>query len=337
MRTILLVPIALAACDTPPASRECTNDEGAIEGSATSGPTEQVVAADLTVSGVATQTDGHVIRRITVAGISAKNEGFNFETWSAVLPIGLLAGLPADSNDPNKSTIEVVAFDGCEQSFPIDSFEVAIDRTPGVRVERLALSIDFPGDEQSDERFLPADGSASGLIRIIANSDARGATVTLTSNSGTFEGVATGNTVVLSGDGTGDAEANVFFTGTQAQTAVITASTKTATSAPLAVDVAGPPTFIPAGATLDEGDSVSVSVFTDGKVESCQATPVLGLTITSGAANLMSTAAANDTNGDGRVDILVKAAVALTAPVESDVTCRDRYGQQTTVTFGAAP
>jgi hypothetical protein len=244
-----------------------------------------------------------------------------------VLPIGLLAGLPADSNDPNKSTIEVVAFDGCEQSFPIDSFEVAIDRTPGVRVERLALSIDFPGDEQTDERFLPADGSASGLIRIVANPDARGATVTLTSNSGTFEGVATGNTVVLSGDGT----------GTQAQTAIISASTKTATSAPLAVDVAGPPTFIPGGATLDEGDSVSVSVFTDGKVESCQATPVLGLTITSGAANLMSSAAANDPDGDGRVDIVVKAAAALTAAVESDVTCRDRYGQQTTVTFGAAP
>ena len=337
MHKILLFPLALLACDTPPVTRECSADEGSIEGRATSGISDQVIAADLTVAGIALQTKGHVIRRITVAGISAKNDGFNFETWSAVVPIGLLVGLPADPSDPSKATVEIVAFDGCEQAFPIDSFSLSIDRTPGVRVERLALTLDVPGDEQSDERFLPADGSASGLIRIVSNPDARGATVTLTSNIGTFEGVGPGNTAVLAGDGTSDSTATVLFTATQAQDAIISASTKTVTSAPLATDVAGPPTFIPSGAVLEPGDTLAVTIFTDGKVASCQAEPVLGVGITSGATNLMSAAGANDTNSDGRVDITIEADPGVTAAIESDVTCRDRYGQQTTVTFRVQP
>ena len=338
MRNFLFAGIAtLVGCETPPVELVCEKDQGGIvEGQIIAGQTSEVVAAELTVRGVAAQTEGHVIRRVVVAGVAAKNDGFNFEQWSAVVPIGVLAGLPAASA-PDRVEVAAVAFDGCEREFSLGAIEVAVDRTPGVRVEQLALAVDFPGDEGTGGRFIPADGSASALVRIIGNPDARGAAVTLTTNVGTFEGVAAGNVVHLAGDGTADATATVFLTADRAQDAIVSAHAKTVTSPPLAIDVAGPPTPVPSTGTLGPGDTISVTVFTEGRVEACQATPAASLTVMSGTSNLMASPGASDTNGDGRVDITITADAALTSAAETTISCRDRYGQASVGVFRAEP
>lgn len=335
MRILISLAI-LCGCDAPPIEADCDAASGAIEGSVVSGRTAEIVAADLTVRGVAHHTEGHVVRRVVVAGVAAKNEGFNFEQWSAVVPIGLLGGLPA-AGTPDEVELAVVAVDGCERETALDTFTVAVDRTPGVRVERLAITVDFPGADEPGERFLPADGSASALLRLVANPDARGAVVTLGTNVGGFEGVAAGNLATLAGDGTADATATVFLTVDRAQDAIVTAQGKTIAAAPRAIDVAGPPTLLPSTAALAPGGSTSITVFTDGKVAACQATPAAGLVVTSGAADLMAVPAANDVNGDGRVDITVTAAAAVTAAATTTVSCVDRYGQASQGTFTVAP
>lgn len=330
IRAHLCLALALlAACDAPDVTRDCDQSDGVITGHVTSGQTGEIVDADVTVRGTATQSNGHVIRRVSVAGISAKNDGFNFEQWSAVVPIGVLAGLP---DAGGKVNVAVAAVDGCDQSYALDNFLLAVDRTPGVRVERLALAAAFPGAEQADEQFLPASGAASALITITANPDARGAAVELTASSGTFEGVTNG-TVNLAGDGTRDATATVLFTPTKAETAVLSAHAKAVTSSPLAIRVAGPPTLVPAGAELAVDTSLTVTVFTDGKVASCQATPATGITVKSGDADLMARAAANDSNGDNRVDFTVHA---VTAGASTTVACRDRYGQEASAVYAVA-
>jgi hypothetical protein len=336
----MIAALAVAACDAPSIDRDCDDEEGGgrIEGAIITGQTNQVVAADLTVRGTATHTQSLVVRRILVAGIAAKNEGFNFEQWSAVVPIGVLGRLPA-SGGPDRVEIEAIAFDGCDQEFSLgEPLVIDVDRTPGVRVERLALDVAFPGSEQPDERFIPADGSASALITVVANADARGAAVTLTTNVGDFEGVTEGNVVHLAGEGMADATATVFLTADRAQDAIISAHTRTATAPAIAIDVAGAPTLVPSTAMLEPGDSISVTVFTDGKVESCQATPATGMTVRgSDDTDLMQRPAAPDSNGDGRIDFVVRAEPTLTTAVTTTVTCQDRYGQAAPGTFHGAP
>jgi hypothetical protein len=198
MKALIMSLALMCACEAPELERDCEAEGGGvIEGRVITDQVPGVIAADLTVRGVASHTEGRVIRRVLVAGIAAKNDGFNFDQWSVVVPIGVLGNLPDLPADGDQVSVEVVAFDGCEHEFDLDSFEVRIDRMPGSSVENLALEVVYP----ANGAYLPGDGSASATINITGNADARGAVVTMASNVGAFGGVAAGNAVALAGDG----------------------------------------------------------------------------------------------------------------------------------------
>lgn len=321
MRVPWVVFAMLGACDAPAIEPECGDGEsGTIEGRVITDQVPGVVRTDLTVRGVASHTQGHVIRRVVVAGIAAKNDGFNFDQWSALVPIGVLTNLQDADPDAARDAVvvEVKAFDGCDHEFVLDTFEVAIDRTPAVIVENLAMTVEVPRAD-----YLPADGSASATIRLTANADARGATVTMAANTGTFGGVAAGNLVNLAGDGSAPAESIVLFTASGAQDAIINAQAGNVSAVPHLIRVAGAATLSPASVTLRPGESVVVTVLSEieDQVVSCQAVAAAGLTVS---------AFADD-------EFTVTAAPMLSAASTVNVVCRDHYGQAVSGSYRAEP
>lgn len=67
---------------------------------------------NLLVSGRASHERGLTIRRITVLGITAANDGFNHSTWSVIVPIANL--LPRQDPEGNV-TLTVEATDACRK------------------------------------------------------------------------------------------------------------------------------------------------------------------------------------------------------------------------------
>ena len=323
-----IVLLLAVGCDSDPAEPSC-NVEGTITGGVIAGPTDQLVDKNLLVRGVATHSEGLTIRRVLVAGIAATNDGFNFDNWSATIPIDTLAGMARTSTPV---TIHVAAVDACERTLEIASFMVNVDPTPGVRLTSLVITSEISGGLD----YIPGSGSVPAILTITGNADAAHAAVTLSASTGSFTG-APGNQVTLQGDGTGPATATVLYAATTptSQAVLITASAK-GQLAQTAVRVAGPPTLLPGSATLAPGQGVAVSVATQGTIQACQATPARGLTITSGG-DLMATPGGVDTNGDHLIDIDVKADAAITSTTSSTITCRDPYGQFSTGTYTAQP
>jgi hypothetical protein len=209
--------------------------------------------------------------------------------------------------------------DSYGQTSPAATFTVA--NLP--RVDQLAFaSPAIPGNAG----YLPADGLIPAVLQLTANAEAAGAIVHIAPSFGTVDGLAARD-VVLSGNGTGPSSASVLYTSSIAGTAVITASAGSRTAV-LSLRVAGPPQMLPGTFTLAAGQSSLVSVDTQGTLDTCQATPVSGLSVTSGGRDLFAgPTALTDGNGDGHPDITVEAASVLTGPVSTTITCRDVFGQ----------
>ena len=129
MRAAVLLGV-LAACETPPLTIDCEALTGEVGGAITTGAPAQPVTGDLTVRGMVSSTDTRVIRRVRVAGVAATNDDFNFETWSAVVPWSLLAGLP-DSDAAGVVRLEAIAIDGCDGEHAVGTLEVTIERGAG--------------------------------------------------------------------------------------------------------------------------------------------------------------------------------------------------------------
>jgi hypothetical protein len=292
------------------------------------------IDADLDVTGTIDRPPGIAIYDVWVAGVAATGTGLDFNAFSAKVPYSRLSSLASASGqtDNPTATIEITARTNCNAAtVALTSFSVPVNLKPGVTLDRLAFD---PPLIPNNAGYLPADGSASAILRLRANAAAAGATVTLTTSAGTFDGVGAGNTVTLSGDGKSDALAACAFKSSS--DAQISASAK-GLSAATAITVAGAPTLVPSSATLAPGESVTVTVFTDGKVKSCQATPAPGVSVMSGGTNLMATPGGKDETGDGRIDITITAPDKLATPVSTTGSCTDLFGQFTTATYTAKP
>lgn len=302
----------------------CQDDSAAITVEATAGGGE-AVNQDLPVQGVASHADNIAIREILVAGIPARNDGFNFKSWSALVPLQTLKGLRVKDSDT--VPLPITARDACGKEASA-SFEVRL----GVPVQRLDMAADYPGDEM----FLPADGTTALALTITAEPEAAGAQVKLEATEGaSFAGVVEGS-VTLSGDKKSPASASVLFTAKTEGLTVITASVDKATRI-LPVRVAGPPSLLPPSATLAPGQTITVTADSDGRVRDCQAAPAAGVSVTSGGRDLMATPAAVDESGDGNPDIKIAAAKDVAGQVSVTVTCRDPFGQFAVGTYVVAP
>jgi hypothetical protein len=259
--------------------------------------------------------------------VPAANDGFNFDTWSATVPFSLLQTATTTDPETGNTTLAIVAKDACDRRFE-SSFELRV----AVLAKELHLVVDYPGEEE----YLPADGTTAAALSITADAAAAGAKVQLaTTGDGVLAG-ATAGLVTLAGDKSAPAAATVLFTSSKEGTAVVTAAVEKLTAI-LPIVVAGPPTLLPGAGTIKPGQTVSVTVTTQGRVKDCQATPAAGILVTSGGNDLMKTPAAVDENGDGKPDLQIKVDPALAIETQVTVVCRDPYGQATSGTYTAMP
>lgn len=325
----LLAPAAgtLLGCDGTP--MPCAS-RTPITGAILAGPTDMLVSRELSVRGTLSRPTDATIYRVDVAGIPAMNNGFDYDLWSATIPIETLLGL---ADDQGSAIIRAVAASNCGPPTDLASFSARINREPGIRVERLVLA---KPQIPNGESFLPATRSVSALLQLIANPKAAGAIVSLSSSTGNLSGT-TGNQVTLVGDGSSDASAQVFFSSAVPGPALLTA-TAGGQLASASLTIAAPPLITPAALTLSSGQSTRASVqVLGGRVESCQATPAVGISVTSGTTDLMARPGAVDANGDGAVDLDFAVSAMLTQPATTTVSCRDPFGQTGTAVFSARP
>jgi hypothetical protein len=323
--------LVASACELPADEVDCTG-VALVAGAITLGPSDIPIRDVLVVRGNAEHPSGLTIRSIDISGVSATNENFNFGLWSAEVPFDQLAALAAQSAT-GKASIVARATDSCGVVSELGRFDVEVDPTPEIVVDTLDMVVEIP----SEELYLPVEGPIAAQITIIGNAKAAGAFVQLDSSLGQFQGADETGSIVLRGDGeVNQATATVFFRSDMAGTALLTASSA-GLLAQGSVTIAGGPTLVPAGGSLVAGQTIQVSVFTDGTVRNCQAVPAAGILVTSNGENLMASPGGEDINGDGRVDIEITVQDDLVDFTEIVVTCQDIYGQATTGNYTAEP
>jgi hypothetical protein len=84
-------------------------------------------AASAKVSGTAEHTLGLAIRRITVAGLDATSDSFNFGAWSIDVPAHAIASrLPANPSLPAEVSLDVVGYDACSDGAAATTTAVAV-------------------------------------------------------------------------------------------------------------------------------------------------------------------------------------------------------------------
>ncbi len=333
MRRTCLVFLALtASCgafDRAETSMDCGGGGHAdassdIHVDITGGVGEQPLGTDLHIKGTASHSRHITIRQLSVQGVSATLDSDNYKTWSAVVPETSLVG---DGTDGSKVSLKIEAEDSCGQRLSLD-----VPVTLVAKVQRLSLTTALP----SGAPYLPANGTTSAVLTVTANPEARGALVTLGATTGaTFTG-ATNGSVVLSGPTGADVTATFLVTSSKAGALTVSATARDQV-ATVTLPVAGPPTFLPSHATLVAGQSLGVTLDTQGSVESCQASPAPGLHVTTGAQDISTQPGAIDSTGDGLVDLVVIADPGLTTPQTVTVVCRDPFGQSASATFTASP
>ncbi len=313
---VVLTPLSSACSDNRADDPEC---DGRIAVAVTSSVPE-TVSSDLVVRGTAVPTRNVAIRSVAVAGIPAEPGAFNFGVWSVTVPFTALLAIPADSSAPDEVMVSVVASPSCGSSGEAE-FSAHLDRHPEIRVSTLTISPVIP----ASRTFLPADGSASAILTLSANPEARGATATVVlTGPGQFEGDGTSATPVLAGDGAGPASADLLATANGRGTLFVTARAGSAVAAPVAIAAAGAPRIVPAEATLGPGQQLAVSVLTDTDAQqvTCDVSASSGITVT-----------VEDENRSYGVS----ADAGLAAAAEATIRCRDGFGQSASGTYDAKP
>lgn len=307
--------------EAPETTLNCDTETNGVQFGTTSGPSLLEVEGDLFVTGTALHRDGLTIRQLTVAGIAATNESFNFETWSATIPYATLLALASIRAD-GFAALEAVAIDACRIQHRQELFTIEVDTEPAIEVLSLSVSLALP----SSATYLPADGVTAAVVNVTANPKAAGAAVQLGASLGDFSGASSVD-LVFSGDGVADARAQALFSSGVEGSALITATASDQLAAE-AVEIVGAPLLVPSTINIDPGDAADISVFTEGTIVSCSAGFADGVTVTSGNQDLSQGDAVTDTDFDGRIDIRVEADLAAPIGETVDIVCEDIYRQR---------
>lgn len=324
MRTLLLIALALAACDDLDDGGEACSAPEEISGEIVSAPTRLPVTGDLEVRGTISAPVNATIYAVLVNGIEATSTS-SFRSWTSTIPIGVLV----DGVTDGKAKLSVTAHSNCGAPREVDSVEIAVDDEPAIVVDRIELSAALPNGQS----YLPSTKPVSAVLTVVANPGAAGARVALSSSLGTVSPAE----VTLAGDGMADASAHALFASPMPGTAVIVASAK-GKSDHASIPVIGPPTFAPDGASIPAGQSLRVTVLATAPIDGCHATPASGIQVTSGPdSNLMEGSGGVDQTMDGYIDIDITVASPLGADTTTTLTCRDPFGQAATSAFTGTP
>jgi hypothetical protein len=317
-RLIPIFPLLLLGCsiNSPDDDVEC---DGNLDLKVAS-QAPDTVEGDLVVRGTASPSRNTAIRSLTVAGVEATPETFNYKEWSVVVPFAALLALPTDAAAPDDVVIPIRASPSCGDSGQTE-LTVHLNRHANVRVDSLTLQASFP----AGRTYLPADGSAAGLLEVTANPEGRGALISLAAVGGAvFPGASDTFKLTLAGDGVSGASASAVISAGGAGTLFITATGDGTAATPLSVVAAAAPRLFPAAAKLKPGQALKVTVVksVESQIADCQPSSSPGLDIT--------------TDVDGET-YTVQAADDLDEAVEAKLTCRDDYGQKVLATYSAAP
>ncbi|MCB9682186.1 MAG: hypothetical protein H6733_12035 [Alphaproteobacteria bacterium] len=235
-----------------------------VTGSIQAGVPSDWVTGDLTVKGTMSSDVG--IASATLGGVAVTNGGFNFDTWSATVPIDLLRTLPVDPAT-GTTRLELQATTVCPAATvtAVDHRDVLVTPVTGRPVGGLEVEAALP-----TWCYLPVSGAAEAILDVCADADADGASVSVTVVNGTLDGPAD-NAVVLDVGGSdvcAEAGATVYVRATAARPVVTVRATAAAPTL-LRFDAAGSPT-ITAPAGVPAGATRSGWVATDGTLASCR-------------------------------------------------------------------
>lgn len=332
---LFLVPCALAAigCDdfTTPPSLSPTCDAGVpIIRFATPLP-DRPIERDLTVRGTVEGFGSLAIHRVVVSGVTASNDGFNFDTWSATIPLSTLVAVAEPTEPPgggplrNLAELDVYLEDACgARHFQAIEDRRSVEVVDGAgTVRELMVRIEAPSGG-----FIAANGVVAATVVVEASAPSAGGVVQLTTTRGTFVGAGTSADVVLQRVGE-RARASTLLTSDMAGDVTVTARAGSLSDSATIV-ASAPPTISPAGGTLLAGQATAVRITTTGQLDSCVASGSPAFRVTSAGRDLLAgpVSAGMATELDARVE-------ALPTEVDASVTlrCDDVYGQEARATF----
>lgn len=319
------------SCVTTPASSIDDALCGKLSGQINSPPPDLIIYQDLKVSGSARQENGLAIRSVTVLDIPATPLSYDFSSWEVTLPFDTLR----KNNVNGKVELKAIATDACGEKkgqAKLDPVTITIDPAAIASLKKSPILVPtYPGIV----KYLPADGSQSASITVVANPEAIGLTLSLTKSIGDFiPNTSELRLVVGTDDQNQKAAVGTFlFRSTMPGFASITAQAQGATPGSITVPVISAPQLAPAGAVLPAGIQINVRVDTKGgTIRNCQASPSAVLAAFSGGRNISTDPAAVDTDGDGSPDIVISSAAGA-AMASITVTCVDYYNQVGRATF----
>jgi hypothetical protein len=279
---------------------------------------ETPLAEDLVVRGTATHSQGLAIRSVSVLGIEARKDAFNFAAWSATLPFSVLKAQANATTGALAVTVEAV--DACDERSALPEAE-----RPELRVDRLPISdLEFGAPRYpSNQAAIPASGSAVVSIPITANASAAGASLRVTAPRGDVLSSAGGSVRLEPGDDL--AEALVLFRAEGAGSVLLEARTLDGALLDVVqVEVAAPPRISPTSASLGPSQTVAIGVESTIDLDICEVTD--------------TAAAAVEMTGTGpsrSIDLVAAAELASATTIR--VRCIDIFGQRAEGAYTVAP
>jgi len=319
--------LADALWDTDPTDEPSTGCSEKLDGtnpSVTQVPSpDQALPAttDTIVRGaISNRPDDVTVFKVLVAGIAANNDGDDYASFDATIPIATLQALARSAVPPDSASLPVDVATNCSDTLSPSDFVVPV-------VPTAATSLAF---QTPSVASIPANGGAPAQLVLTADGSDTGMAVALTTTLGALDGVAT-ETVTLEPQGAGSgacaatpaadsiACAQLLGAG-RAGIAVISARAANTPPVTAAVTLFGPPTIAPSGVSLVDGQPpVSVTVTDPGATGSpaftCFPTQGEGLTIDGSGASFTVTAS------------------SPTAGTSATLTCADAFGQTTVATY----
>lgn len=203
---------------------------------------------------------------------------------------------------------------------------------PDIVVDTLDLQVLLP----KGQNYLPEDGSQPAQVKVIGSPQAVGASVNLSATTGTFLDSGSNETSVVLAGGAGDgtASATVLFYGDARGVVLLTAETADRVAS-ATLNVVGAPSPVPVTGSIAAGQTLAVTVFTDGVVDFCQASPLFGVSVTSGEFDLMAEPGVGP--GDPAA-IIISVDADLTEDVgDLTISCTDVFGQSASGTYAIIP
>jgi hypothetical protein len=342
MRHLLVLCLLVAACDTweryvsgPDASQsrcllapDATIATATFDVPASTAP----VAADLVVRGSLVPRADVNILKVLVAGIPANHDGPDFLTFDVSVPFSVIQAQAVAAGTPTGADLPVEVITDCE---------LTPKRAGSLHVTLRAVTSLMLTAVRPAHGYIPSSLSVPAELDLVANREAAGLPLALTTTQGTVTGPT-----VLPGDGIHPVTATVVLTPdpNKQGTAVVVAQAGQMV-APASVTIVGPPSLSPATAGIQRG-ATELEVFVTNTLPSgqiaasiagCIAGVTPGIAVHVGGADISGMGLTRLVARDLMLHPIFRVAMLPTAAagVSISVTCFDVYGQSATGTYTA--